>query len=225
MPDWVGTPTAREVAARLGLRAKSPGGRPFVVANMIASLDGRITVDGRAGGLANRADYEMFHALRAAADAVLAGAGTIRAEGYGAMDQLAVVFTRSLAFPPGIGLFQESSNRVLLVTTSDAEVAPCPARIGYMRFRREPIDIDLVLHRLTAEHDIRAAICEGGPHLNATLLENGSLDELHLVTSPLLVGGSDPLTLVTGPSLVPPRQARLLWLLESEHYLFSRYSL
>src|SRR5215212_2312532 len=119
VPDWVGTPTAREVAARLGLRAKSPGGRPFVVANMIASLDGRITVDGRAGGLANRADYEMFHALRAAADAVLVGAGTIRAEGYGAMDQLAVVFTRGLAFPPGIGLFQEPSNRVLLVTTSD----------------------------------------------------------------------------------------------------------
>ena len=51
------------------------------------------------------------------------------------------------------------------------------------------------------------------------------MDELHLVVSPLLVGGPDPLTLVEGALLDPPVEAELVWLLESGGWLFSRYRL
>ena len=62
---------------------------------MIATADGRATVEGRTAPIANRADYELFHALRARTDAVMVGAETIRVEGYGPMEQLAVVVSRA----------------------------------------------------------------------------------------------------------------------------------
>ena len=50
---------------------------------MIATADGRATIAGRAGGIANRADYELFHATRARMDAIMVGAETVRVESYG----------------------------------------------------------------------------------------------------------------------------------------------
>ena len=58
-------------------------GRPGVRVNMVASLDGAITVEGRSGGLGGDADRRVFLALRALADVILVGAGTVRNEGYG----------------------------------------------------------------------------------------------------------------------------------------------
>ena len=81
------------------------------------------------------------------------------------------------------------------------------------------------LARLRTEFGVEAIDCEGGPHLNATLLPAGLVDELHLVVSPLLVGGPDPLTLVEGALLDPPVAAELVWALESGGWLFTRYRL
>src|SRR6516162_9477532 len=55
----------------------------WVRANMVASLDGAASVEGRSGGLSNEADQQVFAMLRAHADVLLVGAGTARAEGYG----------------------------------------------------------------------------------------------------------------------------------------------
>jgi len=216
-----GEATAEELVAELDLRALAPPGRPAVALNMIASLDGRVTLDGRTAALANRADYEMFHALRGAADAVLVGAGTVRAEGYGPMEQLAVVVSASLDLPPDLGLLRAEGNRVVIVTPSDRELEPCAAQVDYVR----TADIDEALARLRAEHDVLAVVCEGGPHLNAALLPAGLVDELHLVLSPMLVGGQDPLTLLESSPVDPPLRAEPLWLLESGGYLFARYHL
>jgi riboflavin biosynthesis pyrimidine reductase len=205
----------------MDLRALAPPGRPAVALNMIASLDGRTTVAGHARGLANRADYELFHATRTAADAVLVGAGTVRAESYGPMEQLAVIVSNSLDLSPDLGVLRAPGNRVVVVTGSDGELAPCAARVDYLR----TTDLGEALGRLHADHGVRAVDCEGGPHLNATLLPAGLVDELHLVVSPLLVGGADPLTLVEGALFDPPREAELVWLLESGGWLFLRYRL
>lgn len=215
--------TAAEVAAALGLDAIAPADRPALVVNMIASLDGRITLAGRAGPLANRADHDLLHALRDAVDAVLVGAETIRAEGYGAMDQLAVVVSRSLELSPELGLLRAEGNRVVVVTDSDGTLAPCAADVGYLRM--PAVDLGEALRRLRAEHGVRTMVCEGGAHLNADLLAGGLVDELHLVLSPVVLGGPVPLTLVSGPPLEPPVSARLVWLLESGGYLFTRYAL
>ena len=213
--------TAEQLAAEMDLRALAPAGRPAVALNMIASLDGRTAVAGHARGLANRADYELFHATRTAADAILVGAGTVRAESYGPMDQLAVIVSNSLDLSPDLGVLRAPTNRVVVVTGSDGELEPCAAQVDYLR----TTDLGEALARLRTEFGVEAVDCEGGPHLNATLLPAGLVDELHLVISPLLVGGADPLTLVQGPLLEPPLQAELVWLLESGGWLFTRYRL
>ncbi|MDX6665673.1 MAG: hypothetical protein QOG68_1879, partial [Solirubrobacteraceae bacterium] len=214
--------TPRELAAELGLRALATADRPAVALNMIASLDGRVTVAGHARALANEADHELFHALRGAVDAVLVGAGTVRAESYGPMDQLAVVVSDSLDLSPDLGLLRAPGNRVVVITASTGVLEPCAAAVDYVR----TADLGEALGRLRSEFGVEAIACEGGPHLNATLLPAGLVDELHLVVSPLLVGGSDPLTLIAGgPLLDPPARGELVWLLESGGYLFSRYRL
>jgi riboflavin biosynthesis pyrimidine reductase len=221
LPPAPATVTAEEAVAALDLRGRAPGGRPYVGLNMIATLDGRATIAGRTAPIANRADYELFHALRAGADAVLVGAHTVRVEGYGAMDQLAVVASSSLDLPADRGLLSHPGNRVVVVTANPGDVTPCAAEVTYLR----TADLGEALATLQAEHGVAAVICEGGPHLNATLLPEGLVDELFLAIAPKLVGGSDPLTILTGGMLDPPVEGELRSLLESGGYLFARYGL
>jgi riboflavin biosynthesis pyrimidine reductase len=210
--------TAAELAAAVPRSA--PDGRPFVLLNMIATADGRATIAGRTAPIANRADYELFHALRARVDAVMVGAETIRVEGYGPMAQLAVVVTRSVDLPVDRGLLAAEGNRVVVVTPSpDRELPPCAAHVSYLREG----DMAVALRRLGEEHGVRAIDCEGGPGLNATLVPAGLVDELHLVIAPKLAGGRDPLTILRGDGLDPPLDLDLLSLHEAGGYLFARY--
>ena len=213
--------TAQEVAAAVPPAGSSPTDRPWMALNMIATADGRATIDGRTAQIANRADYELFHALRARADAVMVGAGTVRAERYGAMDQIAVLVSRSLRLPADIGLLRAPGNRVVVLTPSpEAELPPCAASVEYVR----EADLAVGMRRLAAEHGVRSVICEGGPHLNATLLPAGLVDELHLVVAAKLVGGPDPLTILSAPPLCPPLDLELLSVHESGGYVFLRYA-
>src|SRR5436305_4923759 len=77
--------TAADLTERLGLweRPGEPPPRPRVMLNMVSTADGRATLAGRSGPVSGQADRELFHALRASADAVLVGAGTVRTERYG----------------------------------------------------------------------------------------------------------------------------------------------
>src|SRR5574337_1095693 len=56
--------------------------RAWLRANFISSIDGAATVGGRSGGLAGPGDRVVFNVLRALADVVLVGAGTVRTENY-----------------------------------------------------------------------------------------------------------------------------------------------
>jgi riboflavin biosynthesis pyrimidine reductase len=210
--------------------------RPYVVVNMVATLDGRAVIDGRAGPIGNEADRRLFHALRTRGDAVMAGAGTVRVERYGRLtreelrplraragvrlEPLAVVVSRSLRLPTDLPLLQEEGREVAVITESEADLPPTPARVTYLRGSLEE-----GLRRLRTEHGVRAIVCEGGPHLNRSLFPAGLADELFLSTSPLLAGGEPPLTILQGASVDPPLRLELVWLLESEQCLFARYRL
>jgi len=54
-------------------------------ADFVVSLDGAAEIDGRSGPLGAPADRDAFMAMRAVSDAVLVGAGTVRAENYGSV--------------------------------------------------------------------------------------------------------------------------------------------
>ena len=206
--------TAVDVAAEVP--GPAPGARPFVLLNMIATADGRATIAGRTAPIANRADYELFHALRDRVDAVMMGAETVRVEGYGPMDRLAVVVSRSVDLPVDCGLLAAAGNRVVIVTPSpDAELPPCAASVSYLR----ESDLATALRRLRDEHGVNSIDCEGGPGLNGSLIPAGLVDELHLVIAAKLAGGPEPLTVYSGSA---PAELSLLSLHESGGYLFAR---
>jgi riboflavin-specific deaminase-like protein len=235
LPDPADGLTAVDVAA--DLPGPPPDDRPFVCLNMIATADGRAAIKGRAGHIANRADYELFHATRARMDGILVGAETIRVESYGRAinsaeararrqragmppDAPTVVVSRSVSLPADVGLLRAAENTVIVLTpSSDGEL---PAAAATVRYLREPDIVD-GLRRLRREHGLRSLVCEGGPNLNASLLPAGLVDELHLVYAPKLAGGRDPLTILGGPELEPPVELELRSVHESGGYLFTRY--
>ncbi len=114
-------------------RARAAGDRPWVLVNMIATVDGATSVEGRSGGLGGPADKVVFGAIRAVADAILVGAGTVRAEQYGPPrapvgrdrpPRLAIV-TRSLDIDPSSRVFTEtdSGSRPLIVTAARSDAS------------------------------------------------------------------------------------------------------
>jgi riboflavin biosynthesis pyrimidine reductase len=218
LPDRGDGLVANDVAA--AVPGPAPSDRPFLLVNMIATTDGRATIAGRTGPIANRADYELFHALRTRVGAVMVGAETVRVESYGPMEPLAVLVTRSALVPPDVGLLRAPDNRVLVLTPSPAAtLPPCAAQVSYLR---APLADGV--RRLRTEHGLRSVLCEGGPHLLGDLLRAGLVDELHLVIATKLAAGENPVTIVSGPVLDPPVELEMLSLHESGGYLFLRYS-
>jgi riboflavin biosynthesis pyrimidine reductase len=190
--------------------------RPRVFLNMVCTADGRATLGGRSGPIGNRADRELFHALRTAVDAVLVGAGTARAERYGRLvreeshrrlrrergleeEPLACVASAGLSLP-GVPLLAAPGARVAILTpSSTGELHPSPApppagaSIEYVRCARDGLlDLPAALGELRARLGVGTLLCEGGPHLNGELFAAGLVDELFLTLAPKLAGGGEP---------------------------------
>jgi riboflavin-specific deaminase-like protein len=223
----------------------TPSGRPTVLLNMACTADGRATVGGRSGPIGNRADRELFHALRAAVDAVLVGAGTVRAERYGrlvrdeahrrlraarglAAQPLACLVSASLDLAPDIPLLADPAARIAVLTPSPAGQLPgAAAPVEYVRAAREGVlDLPAALAELHTRLGVRTLLCEGGPHLNGQLFAAGLVDELFLSLAPKLAGGglagASP-RIIAGPELNPPLELELVGVLESESQLLLRY--
>ena len=186
--------------------------RPYLVLNMVTTADGRATIAGRSGPIGNAADQDLFHALRTRVDAVMVGAGTLRAEKYGrlvrkperreartraglAPDPLAVIVSGRLDLPDDLPLLHEPDQQVLVATFSDRQL-PGPG-IEYLRFKGGAVDIPRLLAILRGR-GIRSVLCEGGPTLNAELLRADAVDELFHCIAPKLAGEPDAPTMVTG---------------------------
>jgi riboflavin-specific deaminase-like protein len=239
-----GSLTAEEATTGLRLGELAPADRPYLVLNMVATLDGRIAIDGRSGPIGNQADRELFHGLRTQVDAVMAGAGTVRTERYGRMvkndelrerrrrdelapDPLALVVSARLNLPPDLPLLQDPDSHVVVLTASDGEPPEVPARCDVLRGSLAGgagLELAPLFRTLRHDYGVRSILCEGGPALNEGLLREGLVDELFLALAPKVAGG-DPLTVVNGPALRPPPEFDLISLLESESNLFARYRL
>jgi riboflavin-specific deaminase-like protein len=234
--------TPEEATTGLRFGDLAPPDRPYLALNMVSTLDGRIAIGGRSGPIGDEADHELFHGLRTQADAVMVGAGTIRTERYGpivrrpelrarreaeglAADPLAVVVSARLALPPDLPLLQHPDCEVVILTASEDELPPTPARVHYLRGPAgAELELRPLLERLRSEYGVRSILCEGGPSLNESLVRERLVDELFLSIAPKLAGGP-PLTILTGDPVQEPIEAGLVSLLEHDGHLFGRYRL
>jgi riboflavin-specific deaminase-like protein len=233
--------TAEQLVAELRPWELAPAQRPHIAVNMVHTTDGRATVDGRTAPISSVADRQLFHALRTRVDAVMVGAGTLRVERYGRLvrdaarreqrrlaelqpDPLAIVVSGSLELPADLPLLQDPDSRVVVVTASERSIEGVAADVQYMRFPGG-VDLPTALRRLREDARVRSILCEGGPHLNASLAVAGLIDELFLTTFPKLAGGAGALTITDDARLGAPVGLSLLSLCEHAGELFARYAL
>jgi riboflavin biosynthesis pyrimidine reductase len=225
-----------------------------VYANFVTSIDGVAAVGGVemssamiSGGAS--ADRFMMALLRAVADAIVVGAGTVREHGG--------PWTAEKAFPPGADSFSRqragisaSESPTLVVVTASGQLpgahpgladaivvttsvgaralAEGGARVG------EVIDVggaDRVDGAVAIDHlrerGYRRILTEGGPRLMGAMLEASVVDQLFLTISPKLIGGGPERAPLTDETDLLQRKvgARLLSIRRSEDYLFLRYGL
>ncbi|MBN1529169.1 MAG: dihydrofolate reductase family protein [Thermoleophilaceae bacterium] len=235
-PERLETSPGR-LASGLRLIDKAPEGRPYLVVNMVSTADGKAAMDWRTRGISTDVDRDLFHHLRTQADAVMVGAGTVRAERYGTVTKtpelrakrveegvrevpLAVIVSGRLDLPPDLPILGDPDQPVVIATASDGEL---PGLGDHVAYERVGDDLPLLMARLRSEHGVRAVLCEGGPTLNSFLLAAGLVDELFLTLNPKLLGGAAALTIVAGRELVEPAELELVSLAEAEGELFTRW--
>jgi 5-amino-6-(5-phosphoribosylamino)uracil reductase len=219
----------------------APPDRPWLLVNMITSLDGAITIDDRSGGLGRPADKVMFAALRAVGDVILAGAGTVRAEHYGPVRPTAAtraarrergqaevprlaIATRRLDLDLTLPLFTEADAPPIVLTCAASPVdrrAAASEVAEVIVTGHETVDLAAAMAELHTR-GVRTVTCEGGASLNGDLLLADLIDEWALTLSPLLVGGPADRA-VAGPTPSSPREMHLDWLLEGDGLLLTRW--
>jgi 5-amino-6-(5-phosphoribosylamino)uracil reductase len=195
--------------------------------------------------LSNAADFDRVDAVRASCDAILVGAGTVRADDPRllvrdagrraercrrglAESPLKVTVTRGGKLDPGARFFTHGEGPRLVYSTS-AGVAEARAAVGG---RATVVDAGPhVGMRAVAEdlhrRGVRRLLVEGGASVLTQFLEEGVADELQLAVAPLLVGDPRAPRLL-GPSAAgrpPGDRARLAGVRQVGDVVVLRYAL
>ena len=183
-----------------GERVGERPGERLVLGRIAQSLDGRIaTASGASRWISGPDDIVHTHRLRALFDAVVVGAGTVRADNPALTTRavegpspVRVVLDPQRRLDGRFQLFQEGPETLLLC----AEDAVGPDRLGQasvVRLRRagEGLCIDAVLATLAAR-GLHRVFVEGGGVTVSRFLAAGALDRLHVTIAPLLLGGGVP---------------------------------
>ena len=195
---------------------------PWLRLNMVATVDGAATgPSGTSRSINNEPDQEVFRLLRAQADVIVVGAGTLRVEGYAPNRLPIVAVSRSGTVPPT--LRDCARGQVLLATCERApglEVSRAllgDEHVLVLGSHR----VDLAVFRETlVERGFRRILCEGGPHLLRDLLDRGVADEVCVTTVPRMIAGLHP-RISNGPPVDVP--LRLHTLVEHEGTLLARW--
>lgn len=212
-------------------------GRPWVMLNMVESVDGATAVGGGASAMNDEDDRGLFLALRSVADIVLNGAETVRAENLGPvrMDEAMAtrrraaeledqptmaILTRSLNIDPTHRAFSDQTRRPRVITGVDADAR----RVAALSAVADVVQVDeLNGHGIVgALSDAAVVLCEGGPTVNSQLIAAGLVDEINLTLAPMLALGESK-RIAFGSPLEPPAEMRLDRILQGDRSLFLRY--
>jgi riboflavin biosynthesis pyrimidine reductase len=230
-----------ELIAGLELADRATTDRPYTIANMIESVDGRASFDGRSSAFGDDGDKQVFRALRSVCDVVLAGTGTLATEHYGrlvrdadvqaarerrglAPQPLLCTVTRSGHIPPEIPLLADPDARMVIYAGGAVDLGDVAAAVEVITVDSRQLSVASALHDLRVHQQARLVLCEGGPTVLGQLIGYRALDELFLTFAGKLAGGTGS-AIVSGLTLPDPQAVSLLWLLEQDGSLFLRYGL
>ncbi len=195
---------------------------PWLRVNMVATADGAATGEnGTSRSINNAADRVVFDLLRAQADVLVVGAGTLRDEAYGPNRLPIVAVSRSGRVPPSLA--GQEPGRLLLATPAHAEgLTAAREQLGeenVLVLGSHRVDLAALRETLVAR-GWRRILSEGGPHLLRDLLDQGCADEVCLTTVPRMIGGGHP-RISDGPPVDVP--LALHSMVEHEGTLMARW--
>ena len=193
---------------------------PFVFLNIAMSADGKIApASRRFVPFGSPLDQQHLLALRATADAVMAGARTVdsfpvnlgpgparyrrlRLRRGLAEYNLRIIVSGTGTIDPEAEIFRRRFSPILILTTAHVS----RARLRRLRavadevkvFGRDELNLPAALRWLKKKRGVRRLLCEGGGELNAALFQAGLVQEVHLTICPVLFGGRAAPTLVGG---------------------------
>jgi riboflavin-specific deaminase-like protein len=193
---------------------------PFVFSNFAMTADGKIAfAGGKFVPFGSKRDLEHLYELRATADAVMCGAGTIEATGtiLGNGGEkfselrvkrglnkfpLRVIVSGSGSINPAAKIFRKQFSPIVILTTtrvSKANLKKLQAAADEVKICGETeIDISAALRWLRKKWNVRRLLCEGGGELHNALIRAGLPDELHLTVCPKVFGGRNAPTIAGG---------------------------
>jgi diaminohydroxyphosphoribosylaminopyrimidine deaminase / 5-amino-6-(5-phosphoribosylamino)uracil reductase len=178
---------------------------PFVTLKVAQSLDGRIALmNGRSKYITSTESLRKVHELRAEYDAVLVGAGTIKADNPSLTVRLAegespvrIVLDGKLSSPIGSKLFHDRKSRVILFHsvsrgTGSKNKLTALAKLGVELHAlkvdgRGNIPLKAVLKRIAAM-GIASVLVEGGASVFSQFIRSGMADKLQLFVAPTIIG-------------------------------------
>lgn len=177
------------------VRSAAPD-KPFVVAQLGQSLDGRIaTPTGESRWINQSSALDHVHRLRATVDAVVVGVGTVVADDpllnvrrVSGRHPVRVVIDPSGRCPPDAKIFNADGVRRIVIRAPDAKV-PLPAgveviEIGAYGRTLAPGEIVSALHR----SGINTMLVEGGAWTVSQFIDAGVVDRLHVMVAPMILG-------------------------------------
>lgn len=195
-----------------------PADRPYVLMNMVSSVDGKVVIEGTEQGLGSKVDQRLMRELRVNADMVINGASTLRASGSSprlgdeALEALRAARGKP-RFPLGATISRSGELPLdkIFFTARDfetivylSESTPEERRAAVAATGRRVVELPTgeevahMLRHMRAELGVEVLLVEGGPTLNAELFVLDAVDEFFLTIGPEIVGGRDTITAVEG---------------------------
>jgi riboflavin-specific deaminase-like protein len=209
------------MSARVNSKPKTRNSKlPFVFINMAITADGKIATANRAvSSFGSQRDKDHLLELRATADAVMSGAGTVNSGpinlGPGpakyrrmrtrrglAEYNLRIIASGSGGVDPGAEIFKEQFSPIIVLTTSRAPEEKLKSLRGLASEVKilgpREIDFHKALRWLREKWKVKRLLCEGGGELNDALFRAGLVNEVHLTICPKIFGGRTAPTIAEG---------------------------
>ena len=207
--------------------------RPFVAAHFAMTADGKTSTRAFTPALfTSPADKRRLQEVRAGADAIMAGRGTVEADSMcmGLSRQnlrkervsrrlprepLRVVVSNAGALDPAWKIFKYSGSPLVVFST-----LRMPERLRSViahhaelfLFSGRTVDLRKALEILKSEFGVKRLVCEGGGTLLRSLASLDLVDEIFLTVAPVIFGGrlAPTLTGLPGGFLEPPREFEIV---------------
>ena len=222
-----------------------PDDRPYVVVNMVATVDGKVVIGGPGTTrlIGSRTDHLLMTRIEGQCDAVLFGATLMREDdpGYPFHDEarqarriargvrpepLWVGLTTRAAFPYRPRMFEGGPTRTALFSGSGISAADREtlAQVTSLTVSDTPdVSLPMMLHHLRHDHGVRVLCCLGGPAVNAAMLRAGVVDEVFCTIAPKIHAGRGGVTMFEGAPYpangLPRLDLAAIHVEESEIYL------